>query len=61
MVRYVNPADYNPKRITNSGKYFAKRFNFKDIKFSVQIRDIQKIEKKQRILLALTFLVMKIK
>ena len=48
MVRYLNPADYNLKIITNSGKDFAKRFNFKDIKFSVQIRDIQKIEKKTK-------------
>ena len=60
LVRYLNPADHNPTRITKSDKDFAKRLDFKDIKFPVKMRDIHKIEKK-RIPLALVFLVMKTK
>ena len=58
MIRYLNPADHNPRRITKADKDFAKRLDFKDIKFPVKIRDIHKIEKKI-ILLALALLVMK--
>ena len=35
LVRYLHPV----------GKDFARRFDFKDIKFPVKIRDICKIEK----------------
>ena len=56
MVRYLNPADHNPRRITKADKDIAKRLDFKDIKFPVKIRDIHKIEKKL-ILLALALLV----
>ena len=59
LVRYLNPADHNPRRITKSVKDFAKRLDFKDMKFLVKTRDIHKIEK--RILLALAFLVTKTK
>ena len=45
MVRYLNPADQNLGRITTADKDFAKRLDFKDIKFLVKIRDIHKIEK----------------
>ena len=33
LVRYSNPAEHNPRRIIKSNKDFAKRFDFKDIKF----------------------------
>ena len=46
MVRYLNPADDNPRRITKADKNFAKRLDFKDIKFPVKIRGIYKIEKR---------------
>ena len=46
MVRYLNPADHNPRIITKTDKNFAKRLDFKEIKFLVKIRDIHKIEKK---------------
>ena len=46
MVRYLNLADHDPRKITKSNKGFAKRLDFKDIKFPVKIRDIHKIEKK---------------
>ena len=50
LVRYLNPADpTNPARITKADNDFAKRLDFKDIKFPVKIRDIYKIEKKNSI------------
>ena len=60
LVRYLNPEDHNPRRIIKVYKDFAKRLDFKGIKFPVKIRDIYKIEKK-RVPLALAFLVMKIR
>ena len=49
MVRYLNPEDRNPARITKFDKDFAKRFDFKDIKFPVKTRDIHKIEENNSI------------
>ena len=46
FVRYLNLADHDPRRIKKSNKDFAKRLDFKDIKFLVKIRDIHKIKKK---------------
>ena len=47
LVRYINTADHNPRRIKKVDKDFAKRLNFKDIKLnSVKIRGFHKIEKK---------------
>ena len=46
IVRYLNPADRVPGRITKADNDFAKKLDFKDIKFPVKIRDIHKIEKK---------------
>ena len=47
LVRYLHPADHNPRRITKANKDFAKKLDFKDIKFPVKIRDIQVNEKKK--------------
>ena len=47
LVRFLNTADHIPRRTTKADKYFAKRFDFKDIKLQVKIRDIHKIEKKK--------------
>ena len=58
LVKYLNLADHNPKRIAKADKNFAKRLDFKDIKCPVETRDIQRIEK---ILLPLASLVMKTK
>ena len=44
MVRYLNPEDHNPRRITKADKVFAKILDFKDIKYPVKTRDIQKVE-----------------
>ena len=60
LVRYLNPADRNPRRITKADKDFEKGLDLKYIKNPVKVRDIHKIEKK-RILSALVYLVMKIK
>ena len=43
LVRYLNPADHNPRRITKADKDFAKRLDFKDIKFL--LRDIHKLKR----------------
>ena len=37
LVTYSNPANHHPARITKSDKDFAKRLDFKDIKFPVKI------------------------
>ena len=37
--------DHNLRRIIKADKHFGKKLDFKDIKFSVKIRDIHKIEK----------------
>ena len=49
IVRYLNPANHHPARITKTYKDFAKKLDFKDIKFPVKIRGIHKIEKKTSI------------
>ena len=49
IVRYLNPANKYPARITKADKDFAKKLDFKDIKFPVKIRGIHKIEKKTSI------------
>ena len=37
MVRYLHPADHNPRRITKATKNFSKKLGLKDIKFRVKI------------------------
>ena len=46
LVRYSHPADNQPARIRKVSKDFARELDFKEIKFTVKIRDIHKIEKK---------------
>ena len=58
VVRYLHIADHQPARITKADKDFARKLDFKDIKFPIKIWDIYKFEK--RILTPLVFLVMKI-
>ena len=48
LVRYLNPADHNPKRITKSNKDFAKTLDFKDIKSPVKIRNIHTQNNKKK-------------
>ena len=49
LIRYVNPACHNPAIVTKADKDLAKKLDFKDIKFPVEVRDIHKIEKKNSI------------
>ena len=49
LVRYLNPANHDPARITKVDKDFTQKPDFKDIKFTVKIRGIPKIEKKNSI------------
>ena len=53
LVRYFNPANYHPARITKADKNFASKLCFKVIKFPFKIRDIHKIKKKNALALAL--------
>ena len=59
MVRYLHPADHHPERIRKVNILYGDKLDFKDIKFSVKVRDIHKIERK--IPLALVSYVIKIK
>ena len=59
LVRYLNPADRNPAKVTKADKDFAKGLDFKGINFPVKIRHIHKIEK--RFPSRLVFLATKIK
>ena len=49
LVRYLNPEDPNPRRITKADKEFAKKLDFKNIKLPVKIRDSHEIKKKNSI------------
>ena len=49
LVRQLNSADHLPARITKFDKDFIKKLDFKNIKFSVKVRDIHKIGKKNSI------------
>ena len=49
MVKYLNPGNQNPRRITKADKEFAKKLNFKNTKFPAKSREIHKIEKKNSI------------
>ena len=48
MVRYLNPADHKPRRITKCDKDFSEQLDFKDLKFPVKIIDIHKIKKNKK-------------
>ena len=47
LVRYLNPADHQPRRIGKADKDFPKTIDFKDINFLVKTIDIHKIENKK--------------
>ena len=50
LVRYVNPVDHNPRRITKADKDFAMRLDLKDIKFPEKaIETFTKLKKKYSI------------
>ena len=49
LVRYLNPVDHHPAKITKPDKDRTKTLDFKDINFPVKIRDTHKIERKNLI------------
>ena len=59
LVRYLHPAEYNPRKIPKADKCFTKELDFKDIKTSSQ--SWRYTWKLHWILLVLVFLVMKIR
>ena len=44
FVKYLHLVDHHSARITRADKNFAKKFDFKDIKLPVKIRDIHEFE-----------------
>ena len=45
-IRYLNPADQNPRRIRKIVKDFSRELHLKDLKFPVKTKDPHKIQKK---------------
>ena len=45
LVIYLDPENHHLASITKADHDFTKRLDFKDIKFRVKLRDIQKLEK----------------
>ena len=58
LVRHLNSANHHSAKITKSDKDFAKKKDFRYVKFSANIRDIHKMEKINSI--RIVFLAMKI-
>ena len=59
LVRYLIPADHHPAKITKAAEDFSKKLDFRDIKFPVDLETFTIL--KERIQLALVFLVMKMR
>ena len=49
LFRYLYPTDHNPRRIRKVDKLYEDKLDFKDIKLTVKVRDIHKIERKNSI------------
>ena len=47
LFRYLNHEDHHPEEMTKADKGFARKLDFKDIKFPVKFRGIDKIGKKE--------------
>ena len=47
LVRYLNTAEHNTRKITKTDKCFKKRLDFKDVTFPAITRDIHKIGRKK--------------
>ena len=59
LVRYLHPADYNLRIIREVDKLYGNKLDLKDIKFPVKLKTLAKM--KEKIPLALAFLVIKMK
>ena len=42
VVRYLNPADHHPARITKADKDFQKRLDFKNLNFQYKLETFTK-------------------
>ena len=49
MVRCLNPANHHPTRITKADKEFAKKLDFENKNFLINIRDLRIIGEKNSI------------
>ena len=58
IVRCLNPANHHQARLAKANKDFAKKLDFKDIKFQIKIRNIHKIAK-QKDFIGISVLAMK--
>ena len=45
LVRYLNSAGHNPRRISKADKDFAKRLDFENIKLTIKFKVIHQISK----------------
>ena len=49
LIKYLNPFDHHPARITTVHRMLESKLDFKDKKFPFKIRDSHKIEKRNRV------------
>ena len=49
LVRYLNPINKNPAKITNADNEFAKQLNFESVTLPVHGKDYAEIEKQNNI------------
>ena len=59
LVSYLHPTYHNPRRIIKVVKLYGDKLDFKDIKFPVKLETLIKL--KEKIPLALVFLIVKIR
>ena len=48
LVKYSNPVDNHPARIRKIDKLFRDDMDFKDITFPIKVKDIHRVEKKEK-------------
>ena len=48
LIRYLNPKDHNPRKITKADQEFAERIDFKDIKLQSKLETFLKSKTKKR-------------
>ena len=47
-MRYLNSTYHNPARIRKIDRFCVWKFDFRDIKFPVKIKDVHKIEREEK-------------
>ena len=48
LVWYLHPADHHSTKLRRAEKYFAREFDFKNIKFAIKIADTHKNKNKKK-------------